>query len=138
MIARSIVQRYAVIACMASALAGCATAEPPAGDAAPSCDLICQIIRLFTPEPPPAPPPDPALPPAATPVKSKRARSSPRRASSNRTPDTRPVADAAAPLPPDDEPNGLSGLRPTANPMLVPIPGSPGITPPWFEPPLAE
>lgn len=114
---------------MAWALAGCATVDPPPVDAEPPCDLICQFLRLFTPEPPPAP----SLPPEAPPVKIKHARGHSRRAPNRPT----VAEEVVAPLP-DDEPLGPPVLRPTANPMLVPIPGSPGITPPWFEPPLPD
>lgn len=114
---------------MASALAGCATVDPPPLDAGPPCDLICRIVRLFAPEPPPAPP----APPVTRPVRLKHAR-----APSRRAPGRPNLAGVVAPPAPDDEPPDASGLRPTANPMLVPIPGSPGITPPWFEPPLPE
>lgn len=117
---------------MAAALAGCATADPPAVDVAPSCDLICQIVRLFAPDPPPPPPPAPSLPPA--PVKVRHARGSTRPA--RRAPDV--AVAVVPPLLPDEPPTGPFGLRPTVNPMFVPIPGSPGITPPWFEPPLPE
>lgn len=114
-----------------AALAGCATADPPPVAVEPPCDLICQVLRLFAPEPQAPPPPAPPSAPVVQPVKAKHAS-----ARSKRAPGRPALAAVVVPSQPHDEPPGLSGLRPTANPMLVQIPGSPGITPPWFEPPV--
>ena len=118
---------------MAAALAGCATADPPAVDVEPPCDLICRIVRLFAPDPPPPPPP--AFLPAIKPIKLRHTRAARRYARAG-APDV--AAAVVPPRLPDESPPGSSGLRPTVNPMAVPIPGSPAITPPWFEPPLPE
>ncbi len=129
------------LACLALELAGCAGTTPPDPILAPPCDLICQVLRLFDLDQPPAPPvlPAPVPVPTAPPRR-------PRHEHHARRPSLRRHRHEAPPPSADDAPVGVTVVPqtvPAASPPAPPVAeasprqtmsGSPPITPPWFEP----